>query len=296
MNLWLVPVEAKNWWRILIGVLVYSLSFLVLISGVPLELNLPELGKFINIFAGVEMSFGKWLFVYARRQQLSELILDINDKSKELRKRSQNDANLKQLRNQFYVQEMLVFLLTTFFGIIFASGMFIQVLCFRPVEFVVPMRAPFNIESGSVGFWCCFWPTLGTTIFVTLFITAGAMMIGNLYNQLTLHLVVLDYDLKCLDKDETVTTDDMLEHFRIFIREFQEIQRLTNKCKACMRPFLMNNLIATMVAVTFCCVELGIMINEDKSQCLKPALYFMFLNIPFFYWCWLGNRLSEKVG
>lgn len=295
MNLWLVSVQLKNWWRISIGLLAYTYSFVCLFSGFPLIQNIPDLGKFLNILAGVSMSFGKWLFLYGKRNQFVAIMHQLNAKDDQLRKRANMDERVRKLRGDFYVQEMFVFILTTVFSCIFLAAMYGQVLLCNPLQLVVPTKAPFDMEPGSEGYWVIYSMQFAVSIFVTLFIAAADMMIGNLYNQLTLHLEVIHYDLELLDADSSVTSEEMYMKFCQFTREFQTIQVLVNDFQRCMRPFLINNIVATMVGSTFCCVELGIMVNVDITECVKPAFYFVFLNIPFFYWSWLGNRLREKV-
>lgn len=278
------------------GLFAYSFSFSSLLSGFPLDLYIPDLGKFINIGAGVSMSCGKLLFLYAKHNQFTALMHQLNAKDEELRKRAHRDARVKKLRGDFFVQEMSVFLLTTIFSSFFVCAMYVQQLFSDPLKLVVPCKAPFSIVAGSVGFWVVYLLQFLVSFFVAMIISAADIMVGNLYNQLILHLEVLHYDLEELNSDESVTATVFSERIRQFTREYQSIRRVTNACQQCMRPFLINNIVHTLVGVMFCCVEVGIMVNVDITQCLKPVLYFLFLNIPFFYWSWLGNRLREKVG
>lgn len=293
--MWRIPIRRGDWWRVSFGLLVYAFSFADLISGFPLDFDIPNVGKFFDIGAGVEISFSKWLFLYLNRDQITDLINLVNERSLSLKTRADTDPEIKKMRNFFYTMEMAVFIFSFVFCVIFICVMFLQVMTLDPLELVVPTRMPFSLEPGSRNFWICHFAQFVVSMFVAICMITTDMMIGNLYNQVLLHLEVLHYDLRRLDEDESVSTRQLFNKFCEFSAEFQSLQRLNNVCEKCMHWFFINNVLATMVAVTFSCVEVGIMINVDITQCIKPFMYFLFLNIAFFYWCWLGNRLKDRV-
>lgn len=260
-------------------------------------MDIPEWGKFIDILAGVQVSFVKMLFLYYQRNDLSELIQLMNVKSQELRRRGKSDREIKRLRDSFYLQEMVVLLFTTIFGSIFLFLIFMQVLFVKPLQLVIPMSVDLNeiVTGPSTTYWILYGIQCFLCPYVALVMTLCDVMIGNVYNQLILHLEVLDYDLRQFDKDDSATSLTIVKKFCEFTEAYESLRQLNKRCEACMRPFFINNVLATVMATTFSCVEVGIMINVDPEACLKPFMYFLFITFPFFYWCWLGNRVTEKV-
>lgn len=294
MSLWRIPIVKRDWFRITLCCSVYILSFFFLISGASTISTIPDLGQFCDIFAGVEMSFAKWLFMYLNWKQLAELIQLMNDKDVELHSRAISDNWIKSIRANYYFHEMFLFILSMLFSFIFISVMYLQVLLIDPVELVVPSQMPFDISFGTVGFWYVHFSQALVSFFVAFFNTSADILFGNIYSQLILHLEVLNYDFKLLNENTAITSTEMLQTCKRLISSYQSLRQLSRKCEKCLEWFFINNIVSTMVAMTFSCVELGIMIGNDLSQCVKPFLFFVFINIPFFYWCWLGHRLQES--
>lgn len=275
----------------------YLLSVLFCLSGYPRERDIPEWGKFIDILAGIEVSLAKWLFLYWKRDDLTAIIQLMNQKSEELKKRGKTDRRIKRTCNNFYVSEMAVLLFTNVFGMTFLILIFLQVLFARPLQLVVPVSVDMKeilIGPSSI-YWTAYAIECFLCPFVALVMTLCDVMIGNIYNQLILHMEVLAYDLRALDNDERASPELIVGKFCNFSQAYHSLRELNKRFEECMRPFFINNILATVLATTFSCVEVGIMINVDPKQCFKPMLYFLFISIPFFYWCWLGSRLMDKV-
>lgn len=274
----------------------FAIGLAITLSGYPREFDIPEWGKFIDILAGVLLSLAKCIFLYYRRHELIDLIQLMDRKSQDLKRRGQGDPEIKKMRDTFYVQEMVVFLFTTVFGFIFLVLIFMQVLFTKPLQLVVPMAWKNEIVTGpSAVYWTVYLAECFLCPFVAVVITTCDVMIGNLYNQFILHLEVLHYDMLVLDGMSYVTPNLMAKKYAEFSQTYQSLLDLNKHCEKCMRPFFINNVLATVLATTFSCVEVGIMINVDPKECLKPFMYFLFITFPFFYWCWLGNRINEKV-
>lgn len=291
-------MQGERFWRISIGFLGFFFSFAFCLSGYPRELDIPEYGKFIDVLAGIEVGFAKLCFIYWKRDDLLDLIYFMNGESLKLRERGRGDQEIKRLRDSFYVQEMLVCLFTSIFGVGFLALTFVQVLIFtRPLELVIPfgLERDAVLTGPSTAYWIVYACECVLCPFVALVITSCDIMVGNLYNQLILHLELLHLDIGALNEDINVTSPMMTKRYCEFIRTYQDLLQLNQRFERCMRPFFINNVIATALATTFACVEMGIMVNVDVRECVKPFLYFLFITFPFFYWCWLGNRVNEKV-
>lgn len=295
MKLWINPINWSNFWQIFLGLFVYTLSIVMMVSGFPVDLYIPDLGKFLNIFAGVQMSCSRWIFIYWNGDVLTNLLRTMKEKDQELLKLAKTDNYIKKLRSSCFVQEMLVFLVASVFGVVFVFQMYITILFIEPLVLVVPIRAPFDIQPPSGGFWLIYGLQIPMCIFVALLMLAADMMIGNIYNQLILHLEVLRYRMEVLNQNDTLQPGELGKRFSEFAREYQKLVEINNRCETLLRPFFINNIVATMIAVVFACVEIGIMVNEAPVQCFKPIMYFIFINTPFFYWCWLGTRINERV-
>lgn len=244
------------------------------------------------------MSFAKFCFIYWKRHELTEIFETMNALSQELRTRGKNDRKIKKLRDFFYVQEMVVLLFTSIFGVTELSIDFVCVLIFTdPLQLVIPMQIEPNkmLTGPSTEYWIAYASEWVLIPFVTLVITTCDVMLGNIYNQLILHLEVLQHDIRSLNEENQVSTEDMTKKYCEFIQTYQSLQRLNKRFEKCLRPFFINNILGTVLVTTFTCVEMGIMVNVSWKECLKPLLYFLFTSFPFFYWCWLGNRVQEKV-
>lgn len=257
--------------------------------------DIPNLGKYINITAGISMSFGKWIFVHWKRDELSLLIETMNKQSLALRLRGFKDQNIQTLRNTYFVQEMSIFMMIVFGNLAFVLGIYGQLLSVRPLELIIPFTSPVNIPGFSDNYAVNYTIQFLVVMFISSGQTCVTVMIGNIYSQIQLHLDVLHYDCLSLDKAESLTPEEYAERFRDLSRKYQSVVEMHNKCNSCMRELLLNDVSASMIAVIFSCVEFGIVVNEDLKACFRPALYFLFLYSLFFYWCWLGSRLAEKV-
>lgn len=56
-------------------------------------------------------------------------------------------------------------------------------------------------------------------------------------------------------------------------------------------------LLLGVVTLNFCLIiySASIAVNEQLADFLKFMMYFSYISIIFFYWCWLGNEVVEKV-
>lgn len=258
-------------------------------------LDIPAIGKFLDIFAGVETSFVKWLFLFYNRHSLQDLIQILNGRSQALQKRGKTDPEIQRMRNQAYFLEMTVSVFAFLFCLFFVIVIYLEGLFYDPIDLVVPAFYFLDLNYHTKLFWAIYIIEIALTFCSASVITLTDLMIGNLYNQIILNLEVLNYDLKVLDEKVSVSSAELMEKFRVIAMEFQSLRQLNTLCEECMRPLFINNITATMVGVVFSCVEVGIMVNLDKVRCIKPFVLFVFLNTIIFYWCWLGNRLKEKV-
>lgn len=276
------------------GFLGFLIIFALALSGYQRDWDIPEWGQFIDVLAGIEVGFVKLCFIYWKRHELTAIIQMMNGYSMELRTRGNQEREIKRLRDYFYMQEMVVFLFTSFFGVFVLIVLHLQaVFISDPKGLVVPVDA---ILTGSrKGYWTVYACQCVLCPFVGLVMTSCDAMIGNIYNQLILHLEVLHHDITALDEANDVTSELMEEKFCEFIRTYQSLRQLNKRFDHCMEPYFINNVLATVFATTFTCVEMGIMVNVDLMKCVKPFMYFLFTIFPFFYWCWLGNRVNEKV-
>lgn len=238
------------------------------------------------------MSGVKWLFMHARQVDLSHLIDELNFKSKELRVRGEQDPEIRKLRNSYYVHEMLVFLCSVGFNVFFVFEMFIQLLFERPRQLIIPA----TVVPGMVDhYYVSFIVQFSVSLYVSAVMTSANVMIGNIYNQIIMHLDILHYDCQLLDSDDFVTPTQLAKRILRLLDNYQSVAALIGRCNNCMRPLFLNDVIAMMTAIIFSCVELGVVINDDVKACARPILYFIFVNLMFLYWCWLGDRLAEKV-
>lgn len=275
----------------------YVVGLYYCFSGYPREMDIPEWGKFIDILAGVELSIAKTCFLYWKGYQITDLVQLMDKKNQEVKERGKNEKDIKEIRDFFYFQEMTIFVFTCGFGAVFLILIFIQVLFKDPVELVIPMSPDFGelLLGSSKTFWFVYATQCFLCPFVAVVIQLCDVMIGNLYSQFIMHLDVLNYDLRMLDETEGLSPGMVKKRFCDASKTYQSLLQLNQHCESCMRPFFINNVFATVIATTFSCVEIGIMMNVDPEQCLKPVMYFLFITFPFFYWCWLGNRIYEKV-
>lgn len=270
-------------------------SHYILLSGLSEIDSIPSLGVFLHHFAGVQISAVKWGFLHRNEREFSRLWDQLNQKDQILKKRSIEDPNIKRMRQSTYVQEILMFVLAMIVGVMYMAIRLLEVFFYRPIEPVYNSRVPFNSDFGGIGYWVLFFWQGICFIFNVVCIASTDVLIGNMYSQLILHFDVLNYDIEQLNANVTVTTEEMIENFSGFTKEFQDLQSLNKSLGNFLRPLFFYHIVTMMVAITFICIETGVLLNVDIKRIIPPLIYFLFMNIVLFYWCWLGNRLKEKV-
>lgn len=274
----------------------YLYCYYVLIAGFPLSMaDIPEFGKYVNIMAGITMSTGKWIFIYWKRHELAQLVDLMNERSQRLRQRGTHDPHIKRLRNTYFVHEMFVFLLTVSGSVVFVVCIYAQLLFVQPLALIIPATLPFHVPYLGDNFAVAFAIQVSVCVVISQVLNCSTTMIGNVYSQILLHLDVLKYDCELLDRNDSLTAADLIAGFRDLSRGYQSVVELHEKCNHCMRALFLNDVLASMIAVIFSCVEIGIVVNQDLGACFRPVFYFIFLYTLFFYWSWLGSRLAEKV-
>lgn len=292
-----MPFKWQSLWRVAIGPIFYFYCYFLLFTGLPAELtDIPELGKSINIIAGVTMSVGKTVFVYWKTAELEQLIEMMNQHSQRLKIRGKTDREIRTLRNTFFVNEMLIFIISIFFIPIFTVTIYTQVLLVEPRELVIPANSPKEIPVVSDYFFISYIFQQIVCCFAMTTMNSSNILIGNLYNQIVLHLEVLHHDCELLNTNDSITVDELTEGFRNLARTYQSVRGMNHKCNDVMRGLFVNDMLASMTAVIFSCVEIAIVVNEDVVACFRPGIYCGFIFALLFYWCWLGNRLAAKVG
>lgn len=295
MNLWQDPRLLKNWWRVLLGIFCFTYCFYILLAGMPRSIeDIPELTKYINITAGISMCAGKWIFVHLKHAELMPLIQTFNQENLRLRQRAIKDKGIHSIRNANYVLEMSLFLLSIVANTTFVVSIYIDSLTHH--ETVIEAVSPVYIPLASGNYPVIFVSQFFVCLFVSAAMNSSNILIGNLYLQISHHLEVLRYDLISLDQQETgVTEKGMIAAFIRLATDYQNIVRLHKQCNLCMRSIFITDVIASLIAVVFSCVEIGIVVNYDVMACFRPMFYCLFIYGLLFYWTWMGTRIADKV-
>lgn len=238
------------------------------------------------------MGFGKWFFMCCKASELNELLTKLNQKSQELKLRGESDRYIRKLRNSYFVLEMLFYLVSFATSVIFLTCTFIQIFFDSPRQLLIPMDNYFTKNY----FFLVFITQFGIVLYEVLLLLSSSLLVGNLYNQIILHLNVLYYDWQQLDNEDLESSEEFIKQINQLIREYQEIVHIKTLCETCIRPLILNDGVASTVTAAVSCIEFVIVINDDWRAGMRPVMTFIYINCMFFYWCWLGNRLEEKVG
>lgn len=289
------PFQAKNWCCSILSIFLIISTHWILLSGVSAIDSIPSLGVILNNLAGVQISTVKWIFLHRKEQGFLNLWDQLKVKETVLKIRSSSDPNIKMMRQSSYVQDMLVFLIAVFFGLFLVTFRFLQIFFYRPIESVYPTWVPFNSDFGTIGFWVLFFWQAICTYFNATCIATSDILIGSTYSQLILQFEVLNYDIEQFNNIKSVTPEEIMAKFRDFTKEFHLLQSFHKSLESFLKPLFFYHIITMMIAITFSCIETGVLLTVDINRAIPPFIYFLFLNISLFYWCWLGNRLKEKL-
>lgn len=290
--MWRTTKHGKKYWTSYFGIFSNFYIYYFAATGYPSSMDdISELGRYVAMVAGLEICAAKVVFLFCKDSKLKFVLQTMNEKSQELMLRAVDDDYLLKLRNTYYVKELGLFVVSFAANSCCLLVIYTQAFSSSPPVLLLPVKGPIIQNQMYVEFFI----QLVVCVYHFVIMIGLNFIIGNLYNQLILHLEVLHYDCKLLEVEDFGSDKEFFDKLIELSKKYQSIVHLNKMCGDCFRPLFLHDTLTSMVSAAFCCVEIGIVINRDVLSCLKPLLCFVIVQFMFFYWCWMGDRLSQEV-
>lgn len=286
----------SSFWQRLHGPVSCFVFLLLTILSFPSDLSDPSaVVKGVDILMGVELCAALLVFIRSKNQRLLAILSELNDQNQRFLQRGECDGFIKQLCASYFATELTIQIGSVAFTFCSMVLIYLQMLTVPPYELLLNMQLIVTVVPFSNVFWFSICLQFAVTLHMGIFLSSSMFMIGNIYNQLILHLEVLDHDIQLFEQRGSVSPEEAFQQFRQFIITYRSLVGQLNTGKALMRGLFINNITVNMMCIVLACIEFAIVFQEDPQMTFRILFYFALLSILFFYWCHLGNRLAEKV-
>lgn len=281
-----------------------SFTFGTFLLGLPNHLStISDFGGWLNITAGSVIALFKAAFVSFYRVEITAALDIVAGLDAKLKQKATTDLEIRRRRTTYFVVETLLIYSSLAFTVLMAVAVFGQGLTNSPKTLFPLTTTPMGFGETPIGFWVtflfngfgCVW---GGGVMVSV-----DLMVGNAFNQLILNVQVMIHELrelggdsKALEMNEKVAEDKEKEKALIrIVQEYQYLRVALQKLNGNFQLLLFGVVLSNMFVLTMVSIELAFVIYEGFGMSLRPGMYFIFMNTAFFYWCWLGQRLSDLV-
>lgn len=257
--------------------------------------SISDFGRWLNLTAGVCTACLKTIFVISYRSEMTEFIECVVKLDRTIMQKAKSDFVIRKWRSQCYVFENLMVYSSLFLNCVMGVAFSVPSLLAEQITIPPPATVPWGIDESQLGLtlyfilflWGCVW---GGCVFVCL-----EFLLGNMFNQFILNFEIVTHEIQKLGR---VAEDSDCDKERKLIEILQDYQYLRVSIQSFNRtfqPILLLLVGSNMVLQTFISIELAIMIKVDTYLAIRSAFYLFFINVPFFYWCCLGQRMSDVV-
>lgn len=255
--------------------------------------DIREFGAWLNMTAGALSAAGKTLFVHYYRHELTEFMKRVTRLDEKLQQKSQSDPFVRKMRNRYFILECGLVCSSVFFTALMGVAFYLPSLFKDTISVPPPARIGWDFEESKIGFVVCFVINFVGCVWGGFMIVCLDFFLGNMFNQLILNFKVLVHEIRVLG--QSVVVVDVKKELIVIIKDYQYLRECVQIFNRDFQPVLLLLVIANTFLLTLISIELALLINVDVSLVLGPAMYFCFQSIPFFYWCWLGQRMSDLV-
>lgn len=265
----------------------HTILYISVLSFFDPRADILSMGRCLNLLIGTLLSNVKYLYILYHRDSIHAIILHMDAKAVQIQERAKTDVAVRNICNRYYWQQR------SFFCAILPTEVILVTLVF--IDAMVKGELMFGDFELSTLSYCLL--NVGQYL-AAFFVDTNYLLldqfIGGLYQETRKELALLHYDLQLLGRGG-VTKDEKFQRLNGLAQNYQEIVSVQEQVTAIMSNFFAFYLGCVLLVMIFVCVELSILVNEDITKCIEPLYYFCFMNLAFFYWCWLGNSLLTMV-
>ena len=251
------------------------------------------------------MAVYEFLFLHYNRRQFADCLRCVALLGKRIEDKATTDPTIKGLREKYFFSESLFFYTSLVFTLLMGVMVYIPGLMRSEIYLPHPAANPTEVEgflpraSFFVAYLCISW---GCTWGGCLIVCVG-FFTGNLYSQVILNVQIMAHEIrkcgsgfsprnsKTRAGEEAKRKADLI----VIIQEYQFLRELVNKMSHVFQGLLLALAMSTMFLLTAISIEFALVISVDQMRAVRPAMFFTFMTGPFFYWCWLGQRLHDLV-
>lgn len=241
------------------------------------------MGRCLNLLIGTLLSN----YILYHRDSIHALILHMDAKAVQIRERAKTDVAVRDICDRYYWQQRSLFCAILPTEVVFVTLLFIDAMAKGELIF-----GDYELDTLS---YCLL--NVGQYV-ASFFVDTNYLLldqfIGGLYQETLKELAIVHYDLQLLGRGG-VTKDEKYNRLIGLAQNYQEIVSVQKQVTALMSNYFAFYLGCVLLVMIFVCVELSILVNEDVTKCIEPLYYFCFMNLTFFYWCWLGNSMLTMV-
>lgn len=282
------------------------LSFILVTFSWGLPNNMGTLGEFsgwMNVTMGVMLAFVKALFLIGYREEISDMLAQFASLDVINQRKGEEDQEIRKLRKSYFVTEITLplsgIVIVAIMGVlVFGPGLFYTDKLLPP-----PAATPLDFDGTPIGFWLSYvFVSLGG-VWAGFVMVSSDFLVGNLYNQVILNFCILVREIQRAGQDSRAPSEKekwdednrkQKEVIRI-IQDYQRLRQLLHKLNMRCNKLLLVVVTSNMFLVTIISIELAFVIHGDLVNAIRPVHFFFLMNVPFFYWCWLGQRMIDLV-
>lgn len=258
-------------------------------------------GEWLDIFTGTTVALIKTMFIIFRGAEISDALDIVAALDEKIREKALRDDWIRKRREWYFLLETIAS--NTALGFTILMGVVVYGIGMVESPIAPFPLAPIRLGETAFGFWLGYVAmALGCTRGGCVMVTMD-FMVGNMYNQIILNMEILTKEIRMLERESELEKDveqrdgDYLKERAMvqIVIEYQHLRECVGKLNNTFQPVLLVVIMSNMLVLTFISMELAIVVNEDIAGTIRPGMFFFFMSTAFFYWCWLGQRLSDVV-
>lgn len=265
--------------------------------------TLSDFGGWLNITAGTAVAVCKAAFVISHGAEIGESLnlvaaLDVN-----IQRKAKKDESIRERRSWYFQLETCLSYSALAFTLLMEILIFGQDFVESPHSQFRLSTVPWGLDESGIGFGLSYACVVLGGMWGSCLMVSMDLMVGNLFHQIILNVEIMIEEIRTLGRDSAldkgeeprVEECDKEGVFIVIAQEYQHLRECLRKLNDIFRPILLLVVISNMIVLTFISIELAIVMHDDRARMVRPGMYFIFMSTAFFYWCWLGQKLSSVV-
>lgn len=265
--------------------------------------SLSDFGGWLNITAGTAVAVSKAAFVILHGAEIGESLNLVAALDAKIQLKAQKDDSIRKRREWYFQLETSLSYSALVFTLLMEILIFGQDFMESPNSQFRLSTVPWGLDKSGIGFGFSYTCVVLGGIWGSCLMVSMDLMVGNLFHQIILNVEIMIEEIRALgrdsvlDKEEERLVEDCDKERALvtIVQEYQHLRECLNKLNDTFRPILLLVVISNMIVLTFISIELAIVMHDDPARMVRPGMYFIFMSTAFFYWCWLGQKLSSVV-